>query len=165
MKLLILLVFITSCSSNYTRTQSSDYVVTTWKIFDKVYTDNWSIKELISTLGHTKEKYTHPQKKHSIAWLYRDKKTNFQEWSFEINKEKKIINVLYHPNESYRDEFTIEKMINHWKDLNCKHKQKQELSPGLVKTIKYIECNNGSHVIRYNRYNEVESVSVKNSKY
>ncbi len=47
-----------------------------------------------------------------------------------------------------------------WENFNCIHKTKQELSPGLVKTISYLNCDNGHRIITYNMYKEVESILV-----
>ncbi len=158
MKILLLLIFLMSCST--TKMQSDNYVTTVWKIFDKVSNKTLKVEELSSTFGDTKEKYKHPKKKHTVAWLYRDRETHFQEWSFEISNGKKIESVLYYPNESYRHEFTIEKIMANWKNLNCIHKTRQELSPGLIKTVTYLDCDNSQRIITYNMYKEVESILV-----
>ena len=161
MKLIILLLFFISCSSTEILNKKDNYMKSIWEIIEKSLENNWNKENLISKLGKPKEQYTHPRKKEYIAWIYFNKKTGFQEWSFTLDKKENIQNVLYIPIEKYRSEFTTEKIMGRWKNLNCKHEKKQELSPGLVKTVTYVTCDNNKRIIKYNRYKEVTSILVK----
>jgi len=60
------------------------------------------------------------------------------------------------PEEKYRHEFTIEKIMARWNSFNCIHKTKKELSPELIKIITYLDCDNGHRITTYNMYKEVE---------
>ncbi len=160
MKLVILLAFLISCSSVKTFVSEDNYLLSAWEIIEDASPKNWNKEQLISKLGLPKEQYSHPKKQNHSAWIYFDKKTGFQEWGISINQDGIAHSVTYLPKDPYRHEFTIEKIMARWKNLNCSHKTKQELSPGLVKIITYLDCDNGHRIVKYNMYKEVESILV-----
>lgn len=164
MKFFTALVFLASCSINTVKTSVDNYVKSRWEIIENASINKWTSSDLQSKLGAPQGKYQHPKKKNHTAWIYHKKDNGFQEWAFVLNSNNIITSVLYKPKDPYRHEFTIEKTMARWKALNCKHKKIQDSSTHVIKTIRYIECNGGSHIVKYNRYNEVHSIFVTNSK-
>ena len=160
MKLIILLVFLISCSSVKTIVNENNDLLSTWEIIENASLKSWNKELLISKLGLPNEKYSHPKKQNHSAWIYLNKKTGFQEWGITLKHDRTIISVTYLPNDPYRNEFTIEKIMARWKNFNCIDKTELKLSPGLVKTITYLDCDNGHRIITYNMYKEVESILV-----
>ncbi len=161
--LILLFLFLTACTS--THEQNVNPVELIWNILERASIDGWTSEKLLDQIGKPTQIFKQPAKEIDLAWIYKNQASGFQEWGIGIKNNNVIDSITYIPNESYRNEFTIEKITTRWKNLDCKHQQKQELSPGLVKTIKYIECNHGTHVIKYNKYNEVESIFIKSNKY
>ena len=159
MKLLIfILLFTTGCSSFSNKTE--DYVKRTWNIIENASTKKWSTSQLINHIGQPTQVFKQPAKHIYLGWIYDNKSSGFQEWGISIEKNNIIDSVTYLPKDPYRHEFTIEKIMARWKNLNCSHKTQQKLSPGLVKTIAYLDCDNGHRIVKYNMYKEVESILV-----
>ena len=160
MKWIIFSIFFISCSLLDLNTNEKKYVELVWKILENASIQSWSEDKIITTLGKPKEKYVHKNKKESISWFYVQSETGLQEWALSL-KNKKVDGVLYMPKDPYRSEFTIKKIMFRWKNLDCKHKKKQILRPGLIKIITYVGCDNDKRIIEYNRYKEVLSVTVE----
>ena len=165
MKYLIIFTFLISCSSINNPRPKENYVESRWEIIENATLKKWGYKQLISKLGQPHGKYKHPIKTDHIAWIYYQKSTGIQEWAFVLNKQGIIVSVLYKPKDPYRYEFTIDKIITRWKNFNCKHEKKQELRPGLVKVITYLDCDTGNRIVKYNMYKQVTSINVSASKY
>ena len=161
MKWIIIAMLLISCSLLDSTTSNDSYVKSTWEIIENASVQGWSKKEIISKLGSPHEKYVNPKNKEYISWFYFQKKTGFQEWAFTFNQEGNVKGVLYLPKDPHRSDFSIDKIMARWKNLNCEHKKKQVLMPGLIKTVSYVGCDNEKRFIEYNRYKEVESISVE----
>ncbi len=159
MKWSILIVLLTSCASVHQAKENHIEVI--WNIIENASINGWSPKKLISKIGEPKQKIEKPTHDIYSAWIYSDRESGFQEWGISIKKDNTIGSITYLPKDPYRHEFTVNKIMARWKNLNCKHEKKQELSPGLVKIVTYVACDNNKRIVKYNRYKEVESILVK----
>ena len=153
-------MFFVSCFSVNVQSSKNNYVETVWNILENAYHQGWNKNQIIKILGEPKEAQSHPEKKGQVSWFYFQKDTGFQEWTFGIN-DGNVIAVLYMPKDHYRSEFTIEKIMIRWKELNCQHKENQIVSTDLIRVVKYIGCSNNKIIAEYNRYNQVESIIVE----
>lgn len=161
MKYIIFLILLISCSSLKKPNDTIDHLILIWQLLEKAPSEQWYKDKLVSNIGYPKEKIPHPKKKNLTGWIYLNTENSFQEWGITIDKNNIVDSVTYIPSGKYRPEFTIEKIMDRWKDLKCKKEEKQVLTPHVIKKERFISCDNGKRIIHYNRYNEVESILVK----
>lgn len=155
MKVLIFIImFLTGCTSLKTNELKQ-----TWKVIEDAPSKHWSRSNLENVIGVPNKEMKNPTKKIHLALLY--EQDNRQKWGITMSKHNIVESVTYLPTNIYRHEFTIEKIMDRWKDLNCKKEEKQILTPHVIKKERFISCDNGKRIIHYNRYNEVESILVK----
>lgn len=131
----------------------------TWNVIENASTKNWTKDKLENEIGVAQEEIKSPTARIHLTLLY--EQSNRQKWGITISKNNIVESVTYLPTDIYRHEFTIEKIMNRWKNLNCKKEEKQILTPHVIKKERFISCDNGKRIIHYNRYNEVESILVK----
>ncbi len=161
MKHIIFLILLISCSSIKKLNDKIDHLMLIWQILEEAPSKQWNKDILVSNMGYPKEKIPHPKKKNLTGWIYFNTENRFQEWGITINKNNIVDSVTYIPSGKYRPEFTIEKIMDRWNNLNCKKEEKQILTPHVIKKERFISCDSGKRIIHYNRYNEVESIFVK----
>ena len=156
----LLALSIISCSSisHQKRVHDSSFY---WSILEESVEKKWSKAQVLKKVGEPNEKYAHPQKTGIVSWFYSNNESNFQEWVFSFDNRGVINGVSYFPNKPMISDFTIDKIASRWKNLNCKHETKQVLKPHVIKNERYLNCDDGKKIIRYNKYNEVESIIVK----
>ena len=148
-------MFLTACTSLKTNELKQ-----TWNVIENASSKHWTKSKLENEIGIAQKEIKNPVKKIHLALLY--EQNNRQKWGITLSKDNTVESVTYLPTDSYRSEFTIQKIMNRWRDLNCKKEEKQVLTPHVIKKERFITCDNGKRIIRYNQYNEVESILVKN---
>lgn len=158
--LILVFIFLTGCSTTSEEKKEND-VEKIWNVIENASVNSWSKKKLTNEIGEPTQIIKQPTKTIFSAWIYKTKSDGLQDWGISIKQNRTVDSITYLPEEKYRHEFTIETIMARWKNLNCKHEKKQELSPGLIKTVTYITCANNKRIINYNRYKEVTSILVK----
>lgn len=148
------LCVITACSFS----KKSEINYTDWDILENFINDDWTQEKLISVKGQPYKKIS-PTKKQKIAYLYKDTKTGFQDWSFVFTLEGKSQSVSYFPIDENPLLFSDEAIRKKWADLHCEVKWQREKLADIYKDTKILDCDHG-HRVYYNGRGEVEAVSV-----
>jgi len=158
--LIILLCLTTSCSltSSKYSSQNPDFY---WSILENATEQKWTKSQVLKMLGPPDEKHKHTEREEAISWFYSNRKNNFQEWVFSFDSDGIVEGVSYFPNDLMISSFSIEKIMTRWQSLNCQHKVKQVLKSHVIKKEKSLSCDNNKRTANYNRYNEVEYISVR----
>lgn len=76
------------------------------------------------------------------------------------NSENKISGIAYFPTSSGKSMYIFE-VEERWKSRNCVHKKETKLIADSYQTTRTLECDGGKKIAQYNKYNEVEGISVK----
>jgi hypothetical protein len=157
--LILIFIFVTACSTT-SEENKGNYIDKIWNVIENASVNSWSKEKLTNEIGKPTQIIKQPTKTIFSAWIYKAKSDGLQDWGISIKQNGAVDSITYLPEEKYRHEFTIEKIMARWHNLNCIHKTKQKLSPGLVKIITYLDCDNGHRIITYNMYKEVQSILV-----
>ena len=111
---------------------------------------------IIENIGQPLKKYS---KKSYETWYYESLETSLQEWSIEISN-KMIKGIIYFPSSSRGNDFTLVKVLKHWKNLNCKQKKSDLYRRGhTYYQDNYYLCDDNKK-IDINKYNEITSIRV-----
>lgn len=132
-----------------------------WDILEKSITEGWTQDIVKNILGLPFESYKDKEKSDVAVWVYRQKSSGNQEWTFRFDGSGKTIFVIYMPTSMTESEFTLEKIKSRWSKNNCEIKKKQTINPDFIKSVSYLSCDNEKRYVEYNRYNEVLLISVK----
>lgn len=158
MKIIIFCFFIISCSSLDTKNNNKDVADYNWSIIENSNEKLLSLPEVKNLFGEPVRSYQYDDG--TISLIYFNKKTNFQEWAFAFHGDK-ITGITYIPQAPFRNDFTLDKILKRWKDLNCKKIEEPVITSHTINTKTYMSCDKGRRIVNYNRYNEVSSIYVK----
>jgi len=127
-----------------------------WDILED-YNSSWDKEQIESKLGKPQEVI---KQKGEDLWIYRSHKTNFQSWAIGVTTQNNVSGIAYFPTSSGKSMYIFE-VEERWKSLNCVHKKETKIVADNFQTTRTLECDNGKKVAGYNKYNEVEGISVK----
>jgi len=132
----------------------------TWDIIDRAVSEAWSASAIVEKLGQANE--VEPSTNASTeTWIYYHKTTDSQHWSFELSNDRKVLSLSYFPSSDRFAEFSLEAVKKHWESFRCENKEKQTVFPDFIRQTTYLSCDKNKRYVEYNRYNEVNFLSVK----
>ncbi len=156
MRWLFIILFAISCTSF--KHVGNDEIEKRWSILELAINEKWTKKDIFHILGNPESRKPDEE---GESWFYDSKENDYQEWVISFNLKGEIVtNIGFGPTGSMGKEFTLPKILERWKNLNCKKKKSKWYSKGhtVYQDIYYI-CDGGKR-IDYNRYNEVSWIRV-----
>lgn len=150
--LLLLLIF--SCTIT---PQSGDEFTPPWGILES-YSSEWETKQVSALLGKPDKVLTIRGK---ITWIYQSPSTGFQIWAIGVTDSQSISGITYFPRKPEK-RLHITDVEKRWALKKCVHKKETALIAGHHEAEELsLICDGGKATVFYDRYNEVEAISVK----
>ncbi|MEI8347202.1 MAG: hypothetical protein WCG27_07030 [Pseudomonadota bacterium] len=92
-------------------------------------------------------------------WTFNDSKMGHQRLSIIFSKDGLVSLVVYIPQEYEKNSFSIDAILQRWKNLKCKEKSEQRITPHVISTVNYFACDQGRKFF-FNKWNEVLSIDI-----
>ncbi len=158
MKSLLLLMLCLSCTKDLI--SESSLKDGPWPILENFNKQSWNSKNIIEHLGEPSEVIK--SKDGSSSWVYYDAITGRQSWAIGASEiDKKISEIAYFPGSSGKS-LSVKELEVRWKNHGCTHsKETKQMAGHNYLTERFMKCDNGMKVIKYNRYGEVQGISIE----
>jgi len=158
---LILLLIISSCSSNQPSLIQKKDANLYWNILDNVSAKIWTKDKIKKIWGEPREIFHDQKQEHRESWIYDHPTEDYQEWTFGFDANDYLTFVKYFPASDFYSEFSLNNLEKHWLPFHCEHKTKQVLHPHVIKNLTYLSCDHQKRQVEYNKYKEVFSITIE----
>lgn len=158
MRLLLFLLLCLSCTKDHKT--DSHLKDGPWNILENFQNQKWDSEEIIEHLGKPNE-VTKAQDG-SLSWIYYDSITGHQSWAIGVSeRDQKITGIAYFPGSSGKS-LLVQDLEVRWKNRECTHSKGTKLIAGHnYSTERFLKCDNGKKVIKYNQFGEVQGISIE----
>ena len=158
MKTFLIFMICLSCTSVSTTNtyQEKD----PWLVLENFLKKSLSVDQIVEYLGKPKEIVK--AKDGTSNWIYYDSKTSRQSWAIGISEANDNINGMSYIPGSSGTKLLVKDLEDRWKNRECTHDKETILIAGHnYSKQKFIKCDSGRIRAKYNRFGEVEGVSVE----
>ncbi len=158
MRTFLLLILCLSCT--HVATNNTQLSEDPWQIMENFLKKSLSVDQIVEYLGEPNEIVE--AKDGTPTWIYYDSKTRRQSWAIGLSKANdQISGMSYMPGSSGTKLFVTDLEVR-WKNRACTHDEKTILNAGHnYSKQKFMVCDSGRIRTKYNRFDEVEGVSVE----
>ena len=131
-----------------------------WPVLENFHKQSWDTEKILAHLGKPNEVIK--SKDGSPTWVYYDTITGYQSWAVGVSaSDQKITGIAYFPGSTGKT-LLVKDLESRWKDRGCIRSKETKLIAGHnYSTENFLECDNGTKVIKYNQYGEVQGISVE----